>query len=159
MIFTITTLARSLADYLEPVMPGVTMYEDPNQQGTETPAMFLQQRYGSIKKQLDGYYLRTLGLDLTYLEDYNLTDLQQKYQRAGEALDLVMETFPYTDPYTDEKSDSTEVIRAFDRSWTIDLDALHYKFEVRVRVTPEEAAVLMKRADLTIEVKEAEQNG
>ena len=91
MIFTLTTLARSLADYLEPVMPGVTMYEDPNQQGTETPAMFLQQRYGSIKKQLDGYYLRTLGLDLTYLEDYNLTDLQQKYQRAGEALDLVME--------------------------------------------------------------------
>lgn len=155
MIFTITTLARSLADYLEPVMPGVTMYEDPNQQGTETPAMFLQQRYGSIKKQLDGYYLRTLGLDLTYLEDYNLPDLQQKYQRAGEALDLVMETFPYTD----EKRDSTEVIRAFDRSWTIDLDALHYKFEVRVRVTPEEAAVLMKRANLTIEVKEAEQNG
>lgn len=155
MTFTITTLARSLADYLAGTLPGVTMYEDPNQQGTETPAMFLQQRYGSIKKQLDGYYLRTLGLDLTYLEDYNLTDLQQKYQRAGEALDLVMETFPYTD----EKGGSAEVIRTFDRSWTIDLDALHYKFEVRVRVTPEEAAVLMKRADLTIEVKEAEQNG
>ncbi len=155
MIFTLTTLARSLADYLEPVMPGVTMYEDPNQQGTETPAMFLQQRYSNIQKQTDGYYIRRIGLDLTYLEDYNLTDLHRRYLAAAEALDLVMDTFPYSD----EKSDSTEVIRAFDRSWTIDLDALHYKFEVRVRVTPEEAAVLMKRADLTIEVKEAEQNG
>lgn len=33
MNFTISTLARSLADYLADFLPGVTMYEDPNQQG------------------------------------------------------------------------------------------------------------------------------
>lgn len=155
MNFTITTLARSLADYLADVLPGVTMYEDPNQQGTDTQAMFLQQRYASIKKQTDGYFLRTIGLDLTYLEDYNLPDLQQRYQAAAEKLDVVMDTFPYSD----QKGSGTVTVRAYDRDWTIDLDALHYKFEVRARVTPEEAAVLMQKMTLNIQVEEATENG
>lgn len=155
MTFTISTLAQALADYLVPSMPGVTMYEDPNQQGTTTPAMFLQQRYASIKKQLDGYYLRTVGLDLTYLEDFNLPDLQQRYQKAAETLDLVMDTFPY---FVSE-GETPETIRTYDRSWTIDLDALHYKFEVRARVTPEEAVHYMQRASLNITVREAAKHG
>lgn len=39
MNFTITTLARSLAEYLAPILPGAQMLEDPAQQGVEPPCM------------------------------------------------------------------------------------------------------------------------
>ena len=47
MTFSISRVAASLAGYLAPSFPGVTFYEDPNQQGSEPPMMFLQQRQGT----------------------------------------------------------------------------------------------------------------
>ena len=91
MNFTITTLARSLAEYLAPFLPGVQMLEDPAQQGVEPPCMFIQQRGSDIKPYPGGRWLRTIRLDLTYLLDYNLTDLRQQYNKAAEALDFCME--------------------------------------------------------------------
>lgn len=131
MNFTVSTIAASLAAYLAPVFPGVVFYQDPNQQGTESPCMFLQQRYSNIKLETGGYWLRTIGLDLTYLLDYNLPNMQQLYQQAAESLDLAMETFPYSDG----TSEGTVQIRAYQREWRIDLDALHYQFEIRERVS------------------------
>lgn len=130
MNFTISTIASSLASYLAPSFPGVTFYENPNQQGTETPCMFLQQRYSYIKVKTAGRFLRQIGLDLTYLVDYNLPNMQQLYQAAAEQLDLVMETFPYTDGTTE----GTSLLRTYEREWRIDLDAMHYKFELQVWV-------------------------
>ena len=157
MNLTVSTIAKSIADYLAtlPDTPfaGVAMYEDPNQQGSQPPCMFLQIRYNRLKLEMGGYWLRTLGLDLTYLLDYNLPDLQQRYQAAAEALDLVMETFPYSDG----SSDGQVLLRTHDRSWTVDLDALHYKFELRERVNIPEAAVKMQTMDLNEEVKHDEQ--
>ena len=112
MTFTVSTIAKSLAGYLAPVLPGVAMYEDPNQQGSQPPCMFLQTRYNRLKLEMGGYWLRTLGLDLTYLLDYNLPDLQQRYQAAAEALDLVMETFPYSDG---EAEAEPVLLRTYDR--------------------------------------------
>ena len=88
MTFTLPGLARSLADYLSPVLPGVTFYEDPNQQGSEMPCAFLQQRYAYIELRPGRRWLRRIGLDLTCLEDYHLPGLQRRYQAAAEALDL-----------------------------------------------------------------------
>lgn len=150
MNFTITTVARSLADYLAPVLPEVTFYEDPNQQDSETPCAFLQQRYAYLELRTGGRWLRRIGLDLTYLEDYNLTDLQRRYQKAAEALDLVLETFPYTD------GADTTLLRTYDREWRIDADALHYKFELRVFVFLPEAFNPMERMDYQEEVTMAE---
>lgn len=130
MNFTISTIAQSLAAYLAPSFPGVTFYENPNQQGTDAPCMFLQQRYSYIKVKTSNRFLRTIGLDLTYLEDYNLPNMQQLYQTAAESLDEVMETFPYTDGTTEE----TELLRTYEREWRIDLDGMHYKFELQVWV-------------------------
>ena len=129
MNFTIMTLAKSLADYLAPYFPGVAFYEDPNQQGTKCPCLFLQVRYNYLTRETGGYWLRRLGLDLTYLADYNLPNLQSLYQQAGEQLDLVMDSFPY--------SDGEESSRVFthEREWRVDLDALHYQFELLERVT------------------------
>lgn len=77
MNLTVTTIAKSLADYLAPCFPSVAFYEDPNQQGSIPPCMFLQTRYNYTTLETGGLWRRRLGLDLTYLEDYNLPDLQQ----------------------------------------------------------------------------------
>lgn len=153
MTFTVSTIAKSLAGYLAPVLPSVAMYEDPNQQGSQPPCMFLQTRYNRLRLETGGYWLRTLGLDLTYLLDYNLPDLQQRYQAAAEALDLVMETFPYSDG----SSDGQALLRTYDRSWTVDLDALHYKFELRERVTlPKPDVPKMQELELHQYMEEAD---
>lgn len=146
MNFTISTIARSLADYLAPALPGVTFYEDPNQQGTRPPCLFLQQRYSYTERRQAGRWLRRIGLDLTYLEDYNLPDMQRRYERAAEALDLVMETFPYSD------GEGETLLRTYDREWRIDLDAMHYKFELRVWVELPEAESRMRTMDYDEEV-------
>lgn len=148
MNFTISTIGRSLASYLAPTFPGVTFYEDPNQQGTQTPCMFLQQRYSYIKLKTADRHLRQIGLDLTYLVDYNLPNMQQIYQGAAEALDEVMETFPYTDGTTE----GTVLLRTYDREWRIDLDAMHYKFELQVWVSVPETEVPMETMTYNAEV-------
>ncbi len=153
MNLTVSTLARSLADYLAPVLPGVAMYEDPNQQGSQPPCMFLQTRYNRLKLEMGGYWLRTLGLDLTYLLDYNLPDLQRQYQAAAEALDLVMETFLYSDG----SGEGQALLRTYDREWTVDLDAMHYKFELRERVTlPKPDVPKMQELELHQYMEEAD---
>lgn len=146
MNFTIQTVAKSLAAYLSPVLPGVTFYEDPNQQGSETPCAFLQQRFSYLELRTGGRWLRRVGLDLTCLEDYNLPDLQQRYQSAAEALDLALETFPYSD------GTDTTLLRTYGREWRIDADALHYKFELRAFVSLPEAFVPMEH--LTTDITE-----
>lgn len=151
MNFTMETVARSLADYLAPVLPGCTWYEDPNQQDSQMPCAFLQQRYANTALQTGGRWLRTIGLDLTYLEDYNLPDLQRRYQRAAEALDLVMETFPYQDG-----AGNTTLLRTYDRDWRIDLDAMHYKFELKVLVSLPERGARMEHLDADFTVTETD---
>lgn len=149
MNFTVSSVAKSLSEYLIPYLPGVSFVEDPNQQGLELPCWFLQQRYSNLEKQVGGYWLRKIGLDLTYLEDYDLPDLQKKYQSAAESLDLVMDNFSY--------SDGTEsgnvIVRTYDREWHVDLDALHYKFEIRERVTFPENGTAMQKEKTNITIK------
>ncbi len=150
MNFTVSTIAKSLADYLAPVLPGVTFYEDPNQQGSKPPMLFLQVRYDRKRLETGGFWMRTTGMDLTYLADYNLPDLQQLYQSAGEALDLVMETFPYSDG----TNSGTVLLRTYDREWTVDLDAMHYKFELRERVSIPQEYVKMQTMDYNEDIKD-----
>lgn len=107
------------------------------------PCMFLQQRSSNIKNQVGvNRYLRTIRLDLTYLEDYNLPNLQELYQNTAEALDLVMDSFIYQ--YEEDGLIKINKMQTYDREWNIDLDALHYKFELRVMVDIEDDGVLMQ---------------
>ena len=146
MNFTVSTIAASLAAYLAPLFPGVTFYENPNQQGTNPPCMFLQQRYSYMKRRISGQWLRTIGLDLTYLEDYNLPNMQQLYQAAAETLEIAMDAFPYSD------GTSTTTVLTYDRDSRIDLDAMHYKFELRVIVELPEAETPMQTMTYNEEV-------
>ena len=103
------------------------------------PCAFLQQRFSYLTLRTGGRWLRRIGLDLTYLEDCTLPNLQQRYQSAAEALDLVLETFPYSG------GTSSTLLRTYDREWRIDADALHYKFELRAFVSLPEAFAPMER--------------
>lgn len=114
--------------------------------------MFLQARYSSLTRETGGFWRRRLGLDLTYLLDYHLPDLQRRYQAAAEVLDLVMETFPYSDGITP----GTTLLRTYGREWSIDLDALHYRFELRERVTLPGDFHPMETMDYYEEVRDAE---
>lgn len=146
MNFTVSTIAASLAAYLSPLFPGVTFYENPNQQGTNPPCMFLQQRYSYMKRRTSGQWLRTIGLDLTYLEDYNLPNMQQLYQAAAETLEIAMDAFPYFD------GASATTVLTYDRDSRIDLDAMHYKFELRVIVELPETETPMQTMTYNEEV-------
>lgn len=152
MNFTVSTIAKSLADYLAPSFPGVTFYEDPNQQDSKPPMMFLQTRTNRLELETGGFWLRTLGIDLVYLLEYNLPNLQQLYQAAGEQLDLLMETFPYSDGTTE----GTVLLRTYNREWNIDLDELHYRFELRERVSIPEKYVKMQTMDYNEDLKDGE---
>lgn len=148
MNFTISTVAKSLADYLDPYFPDVTLLQNPTQQNANPPCMFLQQRYSFIKVKTAGRFLRQIGLDLVYRERYNLLNLQELYQAAAEQLDLVMETFPYSDGATE----GTALLRTYEREWRIDLDAMHYKFELQVWVEQPETITPMETMDYSEDV-------
>lgn len=161
MNFTISTIAQSLAAYLAQYFPDVTFYQNPNQQGTKPPCMFLQQRYSFINLKTGGRWLRQIGLDLTYLEDYNLPNMQELYQTAAETLDQVLETFPYTDGVTTSgNSDpqlTTTLLRTYEREWRIELDAMHYKFELQVWVEAPTDETKMQSMDYNQEVTDGTQ--
>lgn len=153
MNFTVNTIAASLAEYLAPLLPNVMFLQNPEQQGAQMPCMFLQQRYSYITLQTGGYYYRRIGIDLTYLEDYNLPNLQELYQQVAEVLDLSMETFPYNDG----TNTGTVLLRTYEREWRIDLDALHYKFEIKERVSiPTNETKMQTIQELNEEVTEDE---
>lgn len=150
MIFTMPALSRSLADYLAPELPEAAFYADPNQQGTRQPALFLRQTFAKIAPQPGGMVLRKLGLDLVYLVRFFSVDEESRLQTAADVMDQTLEVFPYSA----EEGGKTVSLRAYDRHWEITDSTLHYKFELRLRMTRAEDAVLMQSIqDLNMEVK------
>ena len=140
MIFTMQRLSRSLADYLAQALPGVTFYDNPNQQGTALPAMFLQRTKAKIAKKMGGRFLRTLGLDLVVLVDYNRTDMDDQYTEAADILDGMMEIFPYSSG----ENQANVWLRTYERNWFIQDEALHYKFDLKIWVAKSEDDMLMR---------------
>lgn len=155
MTFTMETLAHSLADYLAPVLPGVTFYSSPNQQGGQ-PAMFLRRTNAWISPKLDDRFLRTLGLDLVCTADFNQVDMDNQYVHIAEVLDEVMGTFPYCNRIGEESAllrtysrvirNSTQValLRTYERRWEIIDSVLHYKFDLKIWVSKAEDVLLMR---------------
>lgn len=126
MTFSLNNVAASLAQYLAPLFPGLTFYQDPVQQSLQTPCAFLQLRSGTIKRRIGSRQYREIQLDLTYLVDCNLPNMQQLYQQAAAILDENLNSFPYVD------GSGETVFLTYDRQWRIDLDALHYNFALHV---------------------------
>lgn len=138
------SLVRALALKLGGVFPCVPVYANPNQQGTKLPAFFITFMPSEIRSQVDNRFLRTLKVDLIYLERHNLPDLYDRYLMAAERLDLALETFPLGET----------VLRTLERKWFVELDALHYQFTVKGRVAqPNNETQMEVMERLTEEVK------
>ena len=149
MNFTFPALSRSLADCPAPDLPGVRFFADPAQQGAKPPMLFLRQTHASISPQTGGRLLRKLGLDLVYLEQFNRLGADSRLQEAADVLDLRLEVFPYRSATGEEPV----LLRTYDRSWEITDSALHYKFQLRLRLTAAEDAALMRSIqELNMEV-------
>lgn len=153
MIFTLTEAARSLADYLAPHFPQTAFYEDPSQQGGAFPCMFLQQRSGGAQGRLNGYRQRRVKLDLVYLEDYNLPDLHRRYLSAAERLEGLMDKIPYS------SGGETALLHTYEREWDMDADALHYRFQLRLRDVAASGGTPMMKMDMKERIKDGERNG
>lgn len=139
MTITMQGITRSLADYLAPVLPDAAFYDNPNQQGTRLPALFLRRTKAKITQKPGGRFLRQLGLDLVCLVDYNQVDMDDRYTRTADILDEYLETFPYRGA-----GGASALLRTYERNWYIQDDALHYKFDLKLWVSREEDAVLMR---------------
>ncbi len=140
MTFTMQALSRSLANYLSPELPGVSFYDNTHQQGTRTPAVFVQRTKAKITKKLGGRFLRQLGLDLVCLVDYNQVDMDDQYTHMADVLDEMLDTFPYRN----EESGESALLRAYERNWYIRDETLHYKFDLKIWVSRAEDDALMQ---------------
>lgn len=140
MIFTIQAISGSLADYLAPALPRVTFYDNPNQQGTRLPAMFLRRTNARIAKKMGDRFLRTLGLDLVCIEEFNKVGMDDRYTATADLLDQLLETFPYTS----EEGGESALLRTYERKWNIIDSVLHYKFDLKIWVTKAQDIFLMQ---------------
>lgn len=140
MTVTMQALTRSLADYLAPYLPGMTFYDNPNQQGSRMPALFLQRTKAKIMGKTGGRFLRELGLDLVCLIDYNQVDMDSQYTRVADVLDEQLDTFPYRAGV----GSGSALLRTYGRDWYIRDDALHYKFDLKLWVSRGEDDALMR---------------
>lgn len=147
MIYTISQISKSLAEYLAEYFPNASFYEDPIVQSQNEEMLFLQVRNASIEKGTSGFYLWTLRLDLVYLLPMNGPALQERYQAAAEILDITMDHFPYISP-----SGESQIVHAENRNWTIDLNELHYRFDIVARVSKQDLGELMRVLQMNLEV-------
>lgn len=147
MVFSLEILTLSLASHLSPFFPQASFYADPNQQRTKTPCFFVQQRFASLEDKIGGRFLRKIGVDLVYLLDYNLPDLQRRYQNTADTLDEVLDLFVYSD------GTETTWMRTEKRNWTISLDELHYKFDLHAWCSLAENIPKMEEMDYGENIK------
>lgn len=106
-------------------------------------------------------YMRTFSFDLIYHEDRSKPNLYVDYMEMADRLDDKFAP-PYLDyPITYTDSGGTEregytKLRVLNRNWKIDLNALHYMFEVQFlanRSVDEDPAKMLYIEDLKIIVK------
>lgn len=132
---TIPLITSAMADLLGAVFPEDlgSIYNNPRQGQGNLPAWYINYipQSGPVK-DMNTRYWRNFGIDLVYINDYNLPDLYDEYAAKAELLDQFAELFNYF--YTDSAGERKSVIlRTYDRNWTIDLQALHYKFNLKIR--------------------------
>ena len=110
-----------------PAVPGADVLPGPGAAGLKMPLrLFAAEKLQDLGR-LGRRQYREIQLDLTYLVDYNLPNMQQLYQQAAAILDENLNSFPYVGDGTGEA-----VFLTYDRQWRIDLDALHYNFALHV---------------------------
>jgi len=123
--YTLSDVNQSIANAVVSAIPSVTVYDNPNQQDTKLPAVFVNYRGEQpTKRGIGNQWTQTLKFDLSYTVDYNLPNMNDLYRAAADALAYALTELQYADGVK---------LRTLNHSWYIELDALHYQFDVPVR--------------------------
>ncbi|MDR0817959.1 MAG: hypothetical protein LBN43_00070 [Oscillospiraceae bacterium] len=123
---TLETITQALARAIKNVLgENFCVYSSPTVQG-DLPCVYITFIPTSgVKHNRVGHALRYIMVDLVYLSDFNLPNLDDEYSGVVDGFDNVFEFFSFTD--TD---DNTHILRTRDRTWNYDRSGLHYKFRL-----------------------------
>lgn len=140
-VLSIPLILQSIAKYLTAQTGIENIYLNPNAQNTKLPCFFVQPiPLSGIKNSVVNRVQRTMMVDIIYINQFDLEDLYDQYIEMAEKLDLAFHIgFIYKD--TTSMSEVDVQVRAYDKQYTINRDALHYKFRLDLDATymPEDA--------------------
>lgn len=129
----------SFASVINEVQENANIYDNPNQQGTAYPAWFIVHRAPvEVQKELGkrnngNRYLLTFQIDIWYMLQQNITRLYDQYSQMAEALEYKLQYLPIFG--------SDAVVQVYDRSWSMELNALKYSTTLKLRVYTDEKFV------------------
>lgn len=126
MNYMLSDVNQAIAAAVVSAIPEATVYDNPNQQDTKLPAVFINYRGEQpTKRGIDNRWTQTLKFDLCYTVDYNLPNMNDLYRTAAELLADALTELQYADGVK---------FSTLNHSWHIELDALHYQFDMPMRV-------------------------
>lgn len=129
----------SFAAVINKIQKNANIYDNPNQQGTVYPAWFIVHRspvevQKETGKRCNGNrYLITYQIDLWYMLQQNITRLFDQYTEIAELLEYNLQYLPIFG--------SDVVVQVYDRSWSLELNALKYSTTLKLRVYTDEKFV------------------
>lgn len=125
MIFTLTQLLDSIGGVLKEKYPDISVYSNPNQQGTDVPCFFIFFMPTETENRVGRRYMRNIGIDVVYLVERNDPDAHDQLVSVADQLDYALEFILY----------EGGKLRTYDREWKIDDGELHYQFTVKAIVS------------------------
>jgi len=125
MKFTLEKLIDFIGGALKESYPDISVYSNPNQQGTEVPCFFIFFMPTETENRVGRRYVRNIGIDVVYLVERNDPDAHDQLVSVADQLDYALEFISYEDGK----------LRTYNREWKIDDGELHYQFTVKAIVS------------------------
>lgn len=147
MIFSIPNLIGSIASQLDGKFPNIPVYADTNQQGTDYPCFFVFLMDPTIEDEIDTRRRRNIGVDIVYVQQRNMPDIDSNNAAMIEALDELFDTVEYFEPVDEGETPEPVPLHCFENAAHITDDDLHYQFRIKVRVSREYTPTPMQEMD------------
>ncbi len=148
MTFTIPKLIDSIAGQIAALYPDADIYDSPTFD-TDYPCFYVFVFNPSISDGVDGRDMRKIGIDIVYVRQRNESAQNKDLNEVSEALDEAFDTITYVD------GEETATLHTHERNTTTEDQELHYKFEIRQRVSkPIEHTYMAELEDNDVEIKE-----
>jgi hypothetical protein len=129
MMFSLENLISSIAVMLDNAF-GLPVYVDTNQQSTDYPCFFIFLVNPSIDDEIDRRRFRNIGIDVVYVQQRNMPDIDSNNTAMIDALDELLDTITYSND-----DDETAILHCYEHSAHVTDDDLHYQFRVKIHVT------------------------
>lgn len=130
-----SVIHASYASMINLIEPGANIYDNPSQQGVIYPAWFIVHRSPveirrDVGKRFGGNrYDMTYQIDIWYMIQQNTTRMFDNYTKIAEQLDDKLEYL--------QVFGSDAVLHVFDKSWTLEMNALKFSTTLRFKVYSE----------------------